>query len=472
MEVAVCIIVFLILLFLIGLFVSKRIKNDQDWFVAGRNLGVVPLVGTYFATIISAVSVIGYFGYYYSYGWAGWWNWAGTALTSMIAALWFAEKLRKFGQTTLPDLLAARYGKVHSIIAGIVILVAMLFFTSAQLTGSAAVVTTSMGIDRTTAIIVIGTIFILFTVMGGMEAVAWTDTFCSAIILIGVWLLSYNAVNEAGGVVKIHKTLAQIKPSALDPFANGAIPLGVAMSWFLTWGIGNIGAPQFSTRIYSAKDPKTAALSQAWTGITFIFFYLPLMLAALAGIVLFPGLTGAADTYAPTIIQKVMGPWGGGIMMAGILAASISTADSVLLLAGTTFVRDIVQRCSSRQFMPQQTLKMARITTFIIGILAIFFTIRTNQGVMWVQANAVGYMGSMLSVVVLAAFAWKRANAQGALAAMIVGILTAAIWGYLNRPFGWFPILPSLFTCTLTLVIVSKLTPPPSQKVIDQFFKE
>ena len=90
---------------------------------------------------------------------------------------------------------------------------------------------------------------------------------------------------------------------------------------------------------------------------------------------------------------------------------------------------------------------------------------------MWVQANAVGYMGSMLSVVVLAAFAWKRANAQGALAAMIVGILTAAIWGYLNRPFGWFPILPSLFTCTLTLVIVSKLTQAPPQETIDRHFK-
>jgi SSS family transporter len=333
-------------------------------------------------------------------------------------------------------------------------------------------VTTSMGMDRTTAIIILGAIFIVFTALGGMESVAWTDTFCSVVILIGVWLLSYKAVNSAGGVVKIHQQLAQIKPSALDPFADGAIPFGVAMSWFLTWGIGNFGAPQFCTRIYSAKDPETAAMSQAWTGITFILFYLPLMLAALAGIVLFPNLTGPSDTIAPTIIKKLMGSWTGGILMAGILAASISTADSVLLLAGTTFVRDIVQRCSSRQYTSQETLRMARIATVVIGILAIFFTLHTNTGVMWIQANAVGFMGSMLSVVVLAAFAWKRANSTGALAAMIVGLITAAVWTYLDKPFGWFPILPSLVTCTLTLIVVSKMTKAPSEEVIKRFFPE
>ena len=81
MELGVSIVLFLIALFLVGIFVSRKIKDEDDWFVAGRNLGVVPLVGTYFATIISTVSVVGYLGYYYMNGWGGWWNWAGTALT-------------------------------------------------------------------------------------------------------------------------------------------------------------------------------------------------------------------------------------------------------------------------------------------------------------------------------------------------------------------------------------------------------
>lgn len=472
MELAVSIVLFLIILFCVGLYVSRKIKDEDDWFVAGRNLGVIPLVGTYFATIISTVSVIGYLGYYYVHGWGGWWNWAGTALTSFIAAVWFAERLRRFGKVTLPDLLEERYGRVHSILAGVVILVAMLFFTCAQLAGSAALVTTAIpALDRTTAIVVIGLIFIVFTAVGGMEAVAWTDTFCSVVILIGVWLLMFNVVGEAGGVAEIHRKLAVVKPTALDPFAGGAITLGVALSWFFTWGLGNFGAPQFSTRIYSAKDPRTAAVSQAYCGVTFILIYLPLMLVALAGIILVPGIE-KPDTVAPILIQKFMNPWFGGLVMAGVLAAAISTADSVLLLAGTTLVRDIVQKISPKSYSSQALLRMARITTLVIGLLAIVFSINMTSGVMWIQANMVGVMGSMLSIVVLAAFAWKRANSQGGMAAMLVGLLTAVIWEYLGRPLNWFPILPSLMTGLVALIGVSLMTPPPSKEVLERFFPE
>lgn len=472
LELAVSIVLFLAILLLIGLYVSKKIKNEEDWFVAGRNLGVIPLVGTYFATIISTVSVVGYMGYYYVHGWGGWWNWAGTGLTSFIAALWFARRLRAFGQITLPDLLEARYGKTQSILGGIVILVAMVFFTCAQLAGSAAIVSIAMpSIDRTMAIVVIGTIFILFTALGGMEAVAWTDTFCSAVILVGVWILMYVVVGEAGGVVEIHRKLAQVKPTALDPFAGGAISLGVALSWFFTWGLGNFGAPQFSTRIYSAKSPEIAAKSQAYVAVTFIFIYLPLMLIALAGIILVPGIE-KADAVAPTLIGNFMSPWVGGLIMAGVLGAAISTADSVLLLAGTTFVRDILQKISKKNYSSSTLLKIARTTTVIIGVIAIFSTINMSTGVMWIQANMVGIMGSMLSIVVLAAFSWKRANSQGGMAAMVVGLITAVIWEYMKRPMGWFPILPSLMTGLIALIVVSLMTPPPPQKVIDQFFGE
>lgn len=472
MELTISIIIFLVLLFLVGLFVSRNIKNEDDWFVAGRNLGVIPLLGTYFATIVSTVSVVGYMGYYYNHGWAGWWNWAGTALTSFIAALWFAERLRKFGKVTLPDLIEARFGRIHSIMAGFVILVAMLFFTCAQLIGSVAIVTTAMPwMGRTAAIVIIGLIFIIFTAVGGMEAVAWTDTFCSVVIIIGVWLLMYRIVGEAGGVVEIHRQLAVVKPTALHPFAGGAIPMGVAVSWVVTWGIGNFGAPQFSTRVYSARDPKTASVAQAYCGLTFLLIYIPIMLVALAGIILVPGIE-KSDAVAPTLIQKFMNPWAAGVVMAGVLAAAISTADSVLLLAGTTFVRDIVQKLSKKEYSSDALLKMARYATFIIGILAIVFSINMTTSVLWIQANMVGIMGSMLSVCCLAAFAWKRANSQGAMASMLIGVGTALVWEFLKRPFGWFPILPAIVTGTVALIVVSLITPPPPKEVTDIFFSE
>lgn len=470
MELAVSIVLFLVALFLIGVYVSRKIKSAEDWWIAGRGLGIVPLVGTYFATIISTASIVGYLGYYYQVGWAGWWNWTGTAITSLVAAAWFAEKIRSFGQVTLPDFLEARYGRVHSLIAGALILVAMVFFTCAQLAGASAVVTTATGLGRTPAIVIIGAVFIVFTVLGGMESVAWTDTFCSLVILVGVWILMAKVVSMAGGVVNIHRTLAQTKPGMLDPFGGGAVPLGVAISWTVTWGVGNFGAPQFITRFYAAKDAKNAALSQGYTGMALLAFYLPVMLIALASSILFPGIK-VADTVTPTIIKNVLNPWLGGILMASILAAAISTADSVLLLGGTTFVRDLYQKLSSKPVSSAQLLRLSRIVTLIIGAAAILSTIYIESGVMWIQANMVGIMGSTLAVVVLAGFAWKRANSQGALAAMLVGLLTAAIWYALGKPFGWFPILPSIFTSLFTLVVVSLLTPAPSESVQERFFR-
>jgi sodium/proline symporter len=452
------------------MYVSRKIKDENDWFIAGRNLGVIPMVGTYFATIISTVSFVGYLGYYYMHGWGGWWNWAGTALTSFIAALWFAERLRKFGKVTLPDLIEERYGRVHSILAAFIILIAMLFFTCAQLIGSAAVLTTAIPqADRTVAIVIIGFVFIAFTAIGGMEAVAWTDTLCSVVMLVGVWLLAYIVVGEAGGVAEIHRRLAVVQPTALHPFAGGSISFGIAMSWFLTWGIGNFGAPQFTTRIYAAKDPHTAAISQAWCGLTFILFYLPLMLVGLAGIILVPGIE-KADTVAPIMIQTFMNPWAAGLIMAGLLAAAITTADSVLLLAGTTVVRDLVQKISRKNYSSQSLLRMSRVTTVIIGLISIVFSLNMTIGVMWVQANMVGIMGSMLSVIVLAAFAWKRANGQGAMAAMLAGLATAILWEYYGRPFNLFPILPALGTSLAALIGVSLVTPPPSKEISAKFF--
>lgn len=469
MEILISIIVFMIALFLVGIYTSRKIKEKDDWFIAGRNLGIVPLTGTNFATTVSSVSILGYLGYYYQMGWAGWWNWAGGILAFTIGSLFFSAKLRKHGSTTLSEMLEARYGKIHGIIASTIIFIAMLFFLSAQLVGSATVITSLIDVDRKIVIVVVGLVFILFTAIGGMESVAWTDTLCSIVIFIGTLILMSNSLSAVGGIKKLHITLSEVKPSALDPWAGGEITLGIAISWVLTWGIGNYGSPHIVARVNAAKTPEVAAWSQAFTCISFLFFYFPLMLVGLSGIVLYPGLANA-ESVAPLMIKELMSPWTAGIMMAGVLAAIISTADSVLLMAGTTFVHDIFQKISKKNYSSKQILVMSRASTLVIGILGIIFSFKTNAGVLWIQANMVGILGAMLAVVVLGAFAWKRANSQGALAAMISGLITAIIWFKLGKPFGLFPILPGSIVALIAYVIVSLMTPPPPNEVVEEFF--
>lgn len=470
MEMIVAIVVFMIGLFGVGMYTSRKIKDHEDWLVAGRGLGVLPLTGTIFATTVSTVSLLGYLGYYYEMGWGGWWNWGGSILSFIIGAAFFAKKLRNLGKVTLPEMLEARYGKIHAIIGSVMIFVAMVFFLSAQLVGSATIVQSVIpSIDRGLIVIVVGTIFILFTVTGGMEAVAWTDTFCAAIIYIGTFALMFSALGEVGGFWQLHETLAVVKPSTLSPFADGAIPLAVAISWVLTWGIGNYGAPHITTRINSAKNAKVAARSMAWASVASLAFYLPLVIVGLCGILLFPGIP-KPDMVAPIMIQKLLSPWGAGVMMAGVLAAAISTATSVLLMAGTTFVQDILLRISNKQRTPKEILKISRIATLFIGFFGMVFTFYTNSSVLWIQANMIGIMGGTLAVIVLAAFCWKRGNYQGALAAMLGGGATALYWLAIGKPFGLFPIIPGCVVATVLLIVVSLLTAPPKQEVIDEFF--
>lgn len=471
MENLISIVVFMLVLFLIGFYTSKKIKDHNDWFVAGRGLGLLPLTGSNFATAVSTVSILGYLGYYYKMGWAGWWNWAGGILAFTIGALFFSKRLRSLGKTTMSEMLEARYGKLHGILASVVIFVAMLFLVSAQLVGSATVVTSVVDVDRRIVIVFVGVIFILFTASGGMEAVAWTDTFCSVIIFLGTIALMFSALKEVGGVCELHRTLAKIRPDALDPWAGGKISVGIAISWVLTWGIGNYGLPHLVARVNSAKTPEIASWSQALTTVSFLCFYIPLIFIGLAGMVLYPDIE-KADAVAPFMIQKLLSPWGAGLMMAGVLAAAVSTADSVLLMAGTTFVNDIILKISNKNYTPRAILKMSRAATFLIGIFGILFSFYTSSGVLWIQANMVGILGAMLAIVVLGAFAWRRANSAGALAAMLSGLVTALVWFALNKPFGLFPILPGSIVALIVFIVVSLLTSPPSESVINEFFPQ
>lgn len=471
MTYALIIIAFLVSMMVIGYLVSLRIKSAEDWWIAGRGLGILPSVGSYFATIISSVSMVGYVGYYYGIGWSGWWNWAGTVVTTIICAAWFAARLRRFGKVTLPDFFEERYGRTHSLFAAFLILFAAMGFVCAQLVACGTLINISTGIDWLWGMIIVGTVFILYTMFGGMFAVAWTDVFCTAMIYVGAWIMAIVILGKVGGFEALHVQLAQTKPTFLSPTGGGAMGLGVIISWIVTWGIGNFGTPHFITRFYACKDERVARLSQGWTGVTFIFFFTPIMLIGLGAAIVFPGIANV-DTVTPTVLTQLLSPGLAGIVIAAIIAASVSTASGILLMAGTTYIRDIYSKLINKNADDRKLLYMSRMVTVIIGVLAMIMSVVIQSTVMWIQANMVGIMGAALAMPLLIGFAWKRANAQGAMAGIIVGALTAALWYALNKPFGWFPILPGIITSSLAIIITSLLTKPAPVEIQRAFFPD
>lgn len=466
----VIILLFMVGLMLMGLYFSRDVKDSKDWMIAGGSLGIIPLVGTYFATIISAASIISYVGYYYFNGWSGWWNCAGTFLTSFLGALYYAKRLKRVARNTLPDFIEDRFGSKHAAAAAILILIGTTCLTAAQVIGGSIILQTATGFSNVTCVGLITVIFILFTAIGGMKAVAWSDTICAIVIIIGVWVEAATLLGKVGGFASLTEKLYAVNPHLLQPFSPKIPPL-TALSWVVTWGLGNFGAPQFITRFFAAKSPEHAQKSQAFTGVALMAFYLPLMIAGLCGIILVPNIT-RQDAVNPMLIANYLSPIAGGILLAAIMAACISTADSLLLLCGTTFTNDLYLKFINKDASDKEILKVSRVVTLVIGILAVGGSFIIQDAMMWIQAKTVTMVSSATCVLVLMGLAWKGANATGAAASMIAGFLTASIWYVLGQPFGMMPLLPAVIVGFVVMILVSKMTAKPDPAVIKKFFPE
>lgn len=438
--------------------------------LAGKSLGVIPMAGTYFATIVSSASIVSYMGYYYLNGWPGWWNCAGTFITSFLACVWFAKRLRKTGCDTLPQFIDERFGKPHAAFAALLIVVCCTALLAAQVIGGITILQTFVNWNKVVCCFVLLAIFLLFTAMGGMKAVAWTDTICSFIIIIGVWVMAVKFLGVVGGFTEMNRQIAAINPEFVQAFSVKIPPI-TAFSWVVTWGICNFGAPQFIARFFSAQTPEIASRSQGYTGIGLLLFYVPLAIIGIAGMILLPGIEKQDQVFV-ALVTEMLSPVSGGIMFAAVIAAIISTADSLLLLSATTFSNDLWGKYVKPDLSDKQKLWISRVATVVIGIGAILATFVINDAIQFIQVKAVTLMGASMAVLTMVGVVWKGANKVGAAISMITGFITAGVWYALGQPGGIYAALPAIIVSFITIIIFSKMSSPVPQDVINHFFPE
>lgn len=435
----IVVILFFLIIISIGIISSQKAKNDEDWFIAGHSLGVIPSVGTYFASIISSVSIISYVGYCYINGWGGIWVFSGTFLTSILAFFFYAARLRKAGGISLPDYFESRFCRAESIMASVLILISSVFMLCAQVAAGTLVLQTVTGWEAELCIIILCIVLIILTSFGGMFSVAWTDTFCSLVMFLGVWIMAFVMLNKIGGFSNMQQALYDIDIDYVDPMSIG-IPM--ALSWVFTWGVGNYGVPHFVTRFFSSKDERTAKRSQMWCLLLFCLFDIPLLLIGLTGIVAMPGIQ-EQDKVTVGLIQMFLSPATGGLIFAAILASCISTADSILLLASTTVSNDIYRKVINKNASSKQILYISKISTCVIGGLAVIATLLNTEAILWIQTRMVTIMGAAMAPSVMIGAAWSRANAIGGMVSFATGLVTAIIWYMLGQPFGLMPMIPA-----------------------------
>lgn len=459
---------FMIGLALIGIMISRGVKTSEDWMVAGKSLGIIPLTGTYFATLISAAGMVSHPGYYYLNGWPGWWNCAGSILTSFIACIWIAKRLRRTGYNTFSEYIAGRFSERLAVWASLLVVVCSIVMLCAQVMGGVAILQTFVDWNKATCCIILLVVFIAFTAVGGMKAVAWTDTICAFVIICGVWIMAMYFLGEVGGFTAMNTKIAEINPDFIKPFSVKIPPI-TALSWVVTWAFCNFGAPVFVVRFLTATTPEVAERTQGINAVCLFFFYLPLIIIGLCGTILLPGIE-AQDRVFLTLVTQELHPIVGGVIFAAVVAAIISTADSILLLAAATFSNDVYAKF--KKVSDQEQLKVSRIATLVIGVASVGLSFFMEDAILFIQAKSVTLMGSAMAMLTIVGVMWKRANKAGAIGCMVSGLVTACVWYALGEPYGIMAALPGIIVSFIVMVVVSNMTTPPPAQVIEKFFPE
>ncbi len=466
----------------LGIWFNRRQRTRTDYFLARGKLGAGAIGFSYSATQMSGSSYMGAIGTERLYGY----NFSPAGVSS-AAAPWFTyvlvgDRLRRVASrvrcNTLVDVFDARYySKGIGRWAAVIMLVAFIPLIAAQLKAAGNTFEVLLGVPYLLALGIFGTIVILYTVIGGMEAVAWTDMIQGTIMIVGFAVLAPTAVMAAGGFAEMHRQYGELNPGSIGLI--GTMPALWVVSSFLVWGFFQIGgAPAAVTRFLIPEKDSTLKKAMVYS-ITFSsFIYVCGTMIAIASGVLLPSLD-RPDLALPTLIANLMSPVFGGVIIAAVLGATMSTIDSVLLLAGSLVVENLWLPSRDRETDEVTAVRVARGSTLTIGALALLMAIEPPAAIFWIVTMAFTLMASGFTFPLLLGLWWPRATRQGALAGMLGGVAAGVLWylaGYLAYGTldsfigGVWPALVGPVVSLLLMVVVSWLTPAPPDDVVDLFF--
>lgn len=491
--------VYLIGMIIIGIYWSKKTESSGDFYLGGRKLGPFVTAMSAEASDMSSWLLMGLPGVAYLSGVcdAGW-TAIGLAIGTYLNWLIVARRIRKYtyvcsDSITLPEFFSNRFRDKSRAIMTVSALIIIVFFVPYTASGFAAcgkVFTTLFEVDYFTAMIVSAAVIVLYTTMGGFSAASATDFIQSIIMSAALIVVLFFGINAAGGFDAVMEN-AKSLPGYLsftetyDPATQTSSTYGILKSCsMLAWGLGYFGMPHILLRFMAIEDEKKLKLSRR---VASVWVVISLFVATFIGIIGL-GMTkaGALGNLADseTLIihtASLISENGfifavlGGLILAGILASTMSTADSQLLAASSSISEDIVRNVMGIKLSQKATMIIARTTVIIISILGVILARNPESKVFDIVSFAWAGFGASFGPVVLFALFWKRTNKYGALTGMIGGGAMVFIWKYLISPIGGllaiYELLPAFIFASILIVVVSLLTPAPEQEIIDEFEK-
>jgi len=447
---------YLVLLAAIGIYCVRLNRTLADFVLGGRRLGAWVTALSAQASDMSAWLLIGLPATAYATGLSAVWAVIGCTVGTAFNWLVIAPRLRaesqRYGALTIPDYLAARYGggRLHlvRVASVIVILLAYATYIASQFMAAGKVFETTFGSVDTpwgtvhmgyhTGMLVGVGMILLYTTMGGFLAVAWTDFAQGLLMVLTVVVLPIIGLAALGGLAVMGSKLQATDPALLSlTGAEGADTLafwmGVCVGG-LSWGLGYPGQPHILVRFMALRDPRQMRRA-AIIGITWAAL-------AMAGAI-FMGLVGRAtlgplddpDYVMPSLAVRLMHPAVAGVMIAGAVAAMMSTVDSQLLVAASAVEEDIYIRLLGGHPRNRSAVWIGRITVLVLGAAALPIAWDPDS-VFRTVFNAWGVLAAGLGPVVILGLLTKRTNRRGAVVGIVAGTLVAQFWQQVKPAFG------------------------------------
>ena len=501
--IVISIFVYLAMMLMVGFVSSRETKDVKDFYLGGRKLGPFVTAMSAEASDMSSYLLMGVPGLAYFSGIAdAGWTAIGLIVGTYLNWLFTARRLRNYTEKldaiTIPDYFKKRFRDNSNVILAIGAAFIIIFFVPYTASGFSAcgkLFSSLFGVNYQLAMIVSAVIIVGYTTTGGFLAASKTDFIQSIVMTAALFFVIGYGVVSAGGLGQVMENAGQLDgflniSATYDNVTQSAAPYGLFNKiTMFAWGLGYFGMPHILLRFMAIRKTSELNLSRRIASIWVVF--------ALA-IAVFLGVVGRAMTQTGVLESLIEDPTSSskaetlivviarqisengfffallaGLVIAGILASTMSTADSQLIAASSSVSENIIQETFGIKLSETAAMLTARGTLIAVAILGIIIAWNPNSSVFGIVSFAWAGFGAVFGPVMILSLYWKRTNRYGAIAGMISGGATVFIWKYLVRPMGgsWnlYELAPAFLVAIIFIVVVSLVTPAPEKDVEAEF---
>lgn len=506
-QIFISMIIYMAVVLGIGLYYAKRAnESSENYFLGGRSLGPLVTAMSAEASDMSGWLLMGLPGVAY---WVGLsdaiWTAIGLAAGTYLNWLFVAKRLHNYSvvagdSITLPDFFSNRFKEKNKIIMTISAVFILVFFTvyaSSCFVTVGKLFSTLFGFKYQYMMIAGAAFVLVYTFIGGFLAETASDTMQAFVMIIALVTIVSVGTAAAGGISAVIAN-TQAFPGYLEFFGiaqpimtadktqavvNGVPQFGEAGKYGLytilstmAWGLGYFGMPQVLLRFMAIRDAKELKQSRRIATIWVIISLGAAVVLGIIGRALYPTALATyseAESIFIVLTQNLLPAILAGFVMAGILAATISSSDSYLLIAASAFSKNIYQHLINKQAEDKQVMNMSRIILLVISLIGIIIALDEKSIIFTIVSFAWAGFGATFGPITLFSLFWKRTTREGAIAGMLSGGIMVFIWKLILKPmggiFGVYELLPAFIISCIFIYVVSNMTKEPSMEIQNEF---